>query len=53
MEKRGVIEPGRTPAESSDDQVKQASRSLEDHVTTRLAKQASDSLRKEPKERDE
>lgn len=39
MEKRGVIEPGRTPPEDGD--AKQASdQSLEDHVTKRAAEAA-------------
>ena len=36
MEKRGVIEPGRTPPER-DDQKQAAAEQLEDHVTKRAA----------------
>lgn len=45
MEKRGVIEPGRTPPEEAGD--KRAS-SLEDHVTTRAAAEAADACAAKP-----
>jgi len=44
MEKRGVIEPGRTPPE--DDNQKQASvEQLEDHLTKRAADTAKESTK--------
>lgn len=44
MEKRGIIESGRTPPED-DDQKKASGESLEDHVTKRAADQAKDSTK--------
>ena len=42
QEKRGVIEPGRTPPESEEKAA--STEQLADHVTSRLAEAAKDSI---------
>lgn len=44
-EKQGIIEPGRTPPEDSEDTKSASEKDLEQHTTTRLADAAEDSIR--------